>query len=188
MCAGIRDILLISTPQDTPRFFALPGDGSQWGLTLQYAVQPSTDGLAQAFPIGRSFIAGQPSTLILGDNIFHGHDLPKQLERADANADGATVFAYHVHDPERYGVVDFDASFRALSIEEKPAKPRRTTRSRGSASTTSTCATSPPASGGPRAANWRSPTSTAATSRAASSTSRSWGAVSRGSTPARTIR
>lgn len=124
MSAGIRDILLISTPQDTPRFAALLGDGSQWGLDLQYAVQPSPDGLAQAFLIGRSFIAGQPSTLILGDNIFYGHDLPKQLERADANTDGATVFAYHVHDPERYGVVDFDASFRALSIEEKPAKPR----------------------------------------------------------------
>ncbi|KVD26054.1 glucose-1-phosphate thymidylyltransferase [Burkholderia ubonensis] len=124
MVAGIRDVLIISTPQDTPRFETMLGDGSQWGMNIQYAVQPSPDGLAQAFIIGRDFIGSDPSTLILGDNIFHGHDLAKQLERASMQESGATVFAYHVHDPERYGVVEFDKSFRALSIEEKPAKPR----------------------------------------------------------------
>ncbi|CAG9212961.1 dTDP-glucose pyrophosphorylase [Paraburkholderia sabiae] len=124
MIAGIRDVLIISTPQDTPRFEAMLGDGSQWGMNIQYAVQPSPDGLAQAFIIGREFVGNDPSALILGDNIFYGHDLAKQLERANARTDGATVFAYHVHDPERYGVVEFDKEFRALSIEEKPAKPR----------------------------------------------------------------
>jgi glucose-1-phosphate thymidylyltransferase len=124
MVAGIRDVLIISTPQDTPRFEAMLGDGSQWGMNLQYAVQPSPDGLAQAFIIGRDFVGNDPSALILGDNIFYGHDLAKQLERADAQQDGATVFAYHVQDPERYGVVEFDQGFRALSIEEKPVKPR----------------------------------------------------------------
>ncbi|KUZ85577.1 glucose-1-phosphate thymidylyltransferase [Burkholderia ubonensis] len=124
MVAGIRDVLIISTPQDTPRFEAMLGDGSQWGMNIQYAVQPSPDGLAQAFLIGRDFVGNDPSALILGDNIFYGHDLAKQLERADARDMGATVFAYHVHDPERYGVVEFDQSFRALSIEEKPARPR----------------------------------------------------------------
>ncbi|MGI4816319.1 MAG: glucose-1-phosphate thymidylyltransferase RfbA [Janthinobacterium lividum] len=124
MLAGLRDVLIISTPTDTPRFAELMGDGSQWGMNLQYAVQPSPDGLAQAFVIGRDFIGNDPSALILGDNIFYGHDLAKQLEQADQRAEGATVFAYHVHDPERYGVVEFDAKFRALSIEEKPAKPR----------------------------------------------------------------
>jgi glucose-1-phosphate thymidylyltransferase len=124
MVAGIRDVLIISTPQDTPRFEAMLGDGSQWGMNIQYAVQPSPDGLAQAFIIGREFVGNDPSALILGDNIFYGHDLAKQLERASARTDGATVFAYHVHDPERYGVVEFDKEFRALSIEEKPAKPR----------------------------------------------------------------
>ncbi|WJF89591.1 glucose-1-phosphate thymidylyltransferase RfbA [Paraburkholderia bonniea] len=124
MVAGIRDVLIISTPQDTPRFEAMLGDGSLWGMNIQYAVQPSPDGLAQAFVIGREFVGHDPSALILGDNIFYGHDLVKQLERADQVDQGATVFAYHVHDPERYGVVEFDAQFRALSIEEKPAQPR----------------------------------------------------------------
>ncbi|WP_207000530.1 glucose-1-phosphate thymidylyltransferase RfbA [Trinickia mobilis] len=124
MVAGIRDVLIISTPDDTPRFAAMFGDGSKWGMNIQYAVQPSPDGLAQAFIIGREFIGSGQSTLILGDNIFYGHDLAKQLERASAGVHGATVFAYHVNDPERYGVVEFDTSKKALSIEEKPAKPR----------------------------------------------------------------
>jgi len=124
MIAGIRDVLIISTPEDTPRFAALLRDGSQWGMNIQYAVQPSPDGLAQAFIIGREFVGNDPSALILGDNIFYGHDLGKQLELASAQESGATVFAYHVQDPERYGVVEFDSSFRALSIEEKPADPR----------------------------------------------------------------
>ena len=124
MVAGIRDVLIISTPQDTPRFETMLGDGSQWGMNIQYAVQPSPDGLAQAFIIGRDFVGNDPSALILGDNIFYGHDLAKQLERATGQDDGATVFAYHVQDPERYGVVEFDKQFRALSIEEKPVKPR----------------------------------------------------------------
>ena len=124
MLAGIRDILIISTPQDTPRFQQLLGDGAQWGLNLQYAVQPSPDGLAQAFIIGEQFLEGAPSALVLGDNIFHGHDFQALLGDADARASGATVFAYHVQDPERYGVVDFDDEGRATSIEEKPAKPK----------------------------------------------------------------
>jgi glucose-1-phosphate thymidylyltransferase len=124
MLAGIRDILLISTPQDTPRFEALLGDGGRWGLNISYCVQPSPDGLAQAFILGREFIGGQPSALVLGDNIFYGHDLQRQLEVAAARASGASVFAYHVTDPERYGVVAFDAQRRALSIEEKPKAPK----------------------------------------------------------------
>ena len=124
MLSGIREVLLISTPQDTPRFAQLLGDGSAWGMDIQYAVQPSPDGLAQAFVIGRDFVGNHPSTLVLGDNIFYGHDLVKQLESAHASTDGATVFAYHVQDPERYGVVAFDAQRRALSIEEKPALPQ----------------------------------------------------------------
>ena len=124
MLAGIRDILIISTPQDTPRFEQLLGDGSDWGLNLQYAVQPSPDGLAQAFIIGREFIGNELSTLVLGDNIFYGHDLQQQLKRSAAKTDGATVFAYHVHDPERYGVVDFDGHGNATSLEEKPAQPK----------------------------------------------------------------
>jgi glucose-1-phosphate thymidylyltransferase len=124
MLAGIRDILIISTPHDTPRFEHLLGDGHEWGLNLQYAVQPSPDGLAQAFIIGKDFIGGAPSTLILGDNIFYGHDLYTQLERAMSRQDGATVFAYHVQDPERYGVVEFDHSGKVLSLEEKPAQPK----------------------------------------------------------------
>ncbi len=124
MLAGIKDILLISTPQDTPRFNELLGDGSQWGLNIQYAVQPSPDGLAQAFIIGKEFVGNNPSSLVLGDNIFYGHELVKQLHSANRCASGATVFAYHVNDPERYGVVEFDDSFKALSIEEKPLKPK----------------------------------------------------------------
>ncbi len=120
----IRDILIISTPQDTPRFEQLLGDGSQWGLSLQYAVQPSPDGLAQAFVIGESFLDGAASALVLGDNIFYGHDFHTTLQGASEKTSGATVFAYHVHDPERYGVVEFDAEGRAISLEEKPAKPK----------------------------------------------------------------
>jgi len=124
MLAGIRDVLLISTPQDTPRFAELLGDGRQWGMNIQYAVQPSPDGLAQAFIIGKDFVGHDPSALVLGDNIFYGHDLVKLLANATARAQGASVFAYHVHDPERYGVVEFDAQQRAISIEEKPRQPR----------------------------------------------------------------
>jgi glucose-1-phosphate thymidylyltransferase len=124
MLAGIRDILVISTPQDTPRFDALLGDGSRWGLNISYCVQPSPDGLAQAFILGREFVAGHPSALVLGDNIFYGHDFQALLQRADRQTSGATVFAYHVTDPERYGVVEFDAHKRALSIEEKPRQPK----------------------------------------------------------------
>lgn len=124
MLAGIRDILVISTPEDTPRFADMLGDGSKWGLNLQYAVQPSPDGLAQAFIIGRDFVGNDPSALILGDNIFHGHALIRQLQQVSAQTAGATIFAYHVHDPERYGVVEFDDEFRALSLEEKPVVPR----------------------------------------------------------------
>lgn len=124
MLAGIREVLIISTPQDTPRFEQLLGDGSAWGLRLQYAVQPSPDGLAQAFLIGEDFLAGSPCALVLGDNIFYGHDLVELLAAADRQEGGGTVFAYHVTDPERYGVVEFDAQGRAVSIEEKPRAPR----------------------------------------------------------------
>ncbi|MBI2734631.1 MAG: glucose-1-phosphate thymidylyltransferase RfbA [Aquabacterium sp.] len=124
MLAGIRDILLISTPQDTPRFQALLGDGSQWGLNLSYCVQPSPDGLAQAFILGRDFVGNNPSALVLGDNIYYGHDLQRLLNSAAARDSGASVFAYHVHDPERYGVVEFNAQHQALSIEEKPKVPK----------------------------------------------------------------
>jgi glucose-1-phosphate thymidylyltransferase len=124
MLAGMRDVLLISTPQDTPRFQALLGDGSRWGMNLSYCVQPSPDGLAQAFILGKSFVDGKPSALVLGDNIFYGHDFHPLLARAHARDAGATVFAYHVHDPERYGVVEFDSAKRALSIEEKPKAPK----------------------------------------------------------------
>lgn len=124
MLAGIREILVISTPADTPRFQQLLGDGEQWGMQFEYAIQPSPDGLAQAFIIGRDFVRGQPSALILGDNIFFGHDLQKALQHADGLAEGATVFAYHVQDPERYGVVSFDATGRAVSLEEKPKQPK----------------------------------------------------------------
>ena len=124
MLAGIREILVISTPQDTPRFEELLGDGSQWGLNLEYAVQPSPDGLAQAFIIGKDFIGNNPSALILGDNIFYGHDLIKQLSSANTRTTGASVFAYHVHDPQRYGVVEFGIEHNAISLEEKPPMPK----------------------------------------------------------------
>ena len=124
MLAGIRDILVISTPQDTPRFEALLGDGSRFGLNLSYCVQPSPDGLAQAFILGRQFVANQPSALVLGDNLFYGHSFQSILERASSRDSGSTVFAYHVNDPERYGVVEFDAKRRAISIEEKPKAPK----------------------------------------------------------------
>ena len=124
MLAGMRDVLVISTPQDTPRFQALLGDGSRWGMNLSYCVQPSPDGLAQAFILGRSFIGGAPSALVLGDNIFYGHDFQSLLRRAHTRDQGASVFAYHVNDPERYGVVEFDARRRAVSIEEKPRQPK----------------------------------------------------------------
>ena len=124
LLAGIRDILIISTPQDTPRFAQLLGDGSQWGINLQYAVQPSPDGLAQAFIIGADFIGDSESALVLGDNIFYGHDFHQILGSADQRSAGATVFAYHVHDPERYGVAEFDQSGKVLSLEEKPKQPK----------------------------------------------------------------
>ncbi len=124
MLAGIRDILIISTPQDTPRFEQLLGDGSRWGLNLQYAVQPSPDGLAQAFIIGKDFIGDSPSALVLGDNIFYGHDFHHLLANAAARGEGASVFAYHVHDPERYGVAEFDTNGKVLSLEEKPQQPK----------------------------------------------------------------
>lgn len=124
MLAGIRDILIISTPQDTPRFQQLLGNGNQWGINLQYKIQPSPDGLAQAFILGEDFIGSDNCALVLGDNIFYGHDLPKQLEQAIKKEHGATVFAYHVNDPERYGVVEFDQNKVAISLEEKPLKPK----------------------------------------------------------------
>jgi glucose-1-phosphate thymidylyltransferase len=124
MLAGMRDVLIISTPQDTPRFQSLLGDGSRWGMNLRYCVQPSPDGLAQAFILGKNFVGGSTSALVLGDNIYYGHDFAQLLSRADERTHGATVFAYHVTDPERYGVVEFDAKKRAISIEEKPKAPK----------------------------------------------------------------
>ena len=124
MLAGLHDVLIITTPHDAPQFHSLLGDGSQWGMNLQFAVQPSPDGLAQAFIIGREFVGNSPSALVLGDNIFHGHDLQPLLQNACDREKGATVFSYHVHDPERYGVVEFDAEQRAISIEEKPSEPK----------------------------------------------------------------
>jgi glucose-1-phosphate thymidylyltransferase len=124
MLAGIREVLIISTPQDTPRFAELLGDGTRWGMRFEYVVQPSPDGLAQAFILGKNFVSNNPSTLILGDNIFYGHDLVRKLQNANAQTEAATIFAYHVPDPERYGVVEFDQNQRAISIEEKPLKPK----------------------------------------------------------------
>ncbi len=124
MLGGMRDILIISTPEDTPRFESLLGDGSQWGVNFKYKVQPSPDGLAQAFLLGEEFIGDDPSALILGDNIFYGHDLQELLQSADQREEGATVFAYHVHDPERYGVAEFDDNNQVISLEEKPSKPK----------------------------------------------------------------
>jgi glucose-1-phosphate thymidylyltransferase len=124
MLAGIREVLIISTPQDTPRFAELLGNGTKWGMRFEYVVQPSPDGLAQAFILGKNFVGNNPSTLILGDNIFYGHDLVRKLQNANAQADAATIFAYHVPDPERYGVVEFDQNQRAISIEEKPLQPK----------------------------------------------------------------
>ena len=124
MLAGIREVLIISTPQDTPRFTELLGDGTRWGMRFEYVVQPSPDGLAQAFILGKNFVGNNPSTLILGDNIFYGHDLVRKLQNANAQTEAATIFAYHVPDPERYGVVEFDQNQRAISIEEKPLKPK----------------------------------------------------------------
>jgi len=124
MLGGIRDLLVISTPQDTPRYVQLLGDGRQWGLAIRYAVQPNPDGLAQALVIGADFIGNQPSALVLGDNIFYGHEIGRDLQAANARHEGATIFAYRVQDPERYGVVEFDSDWRAISLEEKPAKPR----------------------------------------------------------------
>ncbi len=124
MLAGLRDVLIITTPHDAPQFHSLLGDGSQWGMNVQFAVQPSPDGLAQAFIIGKEFVGNSPSALVLGDNIFHGHDLQPLLQNACDREKGATVFSYHVHDPERYGVVEFDAHHKAISIEEKPSEPK----------------------------------------------------------------
>jgi len=186
MLAGIRDILIISTPQDTPRFEQLLGDGSQWGLNLQYAIQPSPDGLAQAFIIGEQFLGNSPSALVLGDNIFYGHDFHHLLGNAMQRENGASVFAYHVHDPERYGVVAFDQTGKAVSLEEKPLQPKSHYAVTGLYFYD--CSVVERAKGlkpSPRA-NWRSPTSIGRISTMAAWQSRSWGAVMPGWIPAPT--
>ncbi len=185
MLAGIRDILIISTPHDTPRFEQLLGDGSAWGLNLRYAVQPSPDGLAQAFIIGREFIGSHPCALVLGDNIFYGHSLHDQLEKAARQAGGATVFAYHVRDPERYGVVEFDCGGRAISLEENRRSPSPAMPSPACISTITRLQTSRRASNHQRAASWKSPTSTASIWNAVNYPSKSWGAATHGWIPAR---
>ena len=158
MLAGITDILMISTPRHLPLYEEMLGDGAQWGISLNYAAQPRPEGLAQAFLIGRDFVGGDRVCLILGDNIFYGHGLAELLTRASLREQGATIFAYRVSDPERYGVVSFDAEGRARSIEEKPAEPRSITPLPASISTTMACSTSPPTSGLPQGGSWRSPT------------------------------
>ena len=186
MLAGIRDILIISTPQDTPRFEQLLGDGSQWGIRLQYAVQPSPDGLAQAFIIGEDFIGSHPSALVLGDNLFYGHDMHLLLANAMQRQQGASVFAYHVQHPERYGVAEFDAQGKVLSLEEKPMHPRATTPSPACTSTTTRWSSWPSPWHPRHAVSWRSPTSTACTLSKASSTSKSWAGATPGWTQAHT--
>jgi len=184
LLAGIRDILIISTPQDTPRFEQLLGDGSKWGINLTYAVQPSPDGLAQAFTIGADFIGNDPSALVLGDNIFYGHDFHSLLLNADQRDAGASVFAYHVHDPERYGVAEFDDTGRVLSLEKSPQSRNLATRSPVSISTTTRLWTWPVISNRPHAANWRLPTSIISTCSRNSCMSKLWAVVTRGWTPA----
>ena len=169
MLAGIRDVLLISTPQDTPRFEQLLGDGRRWGINLSYAVQPEPEGIPQAFIIGARFIGNDPCALILGDNIFYGHDLSVDLQQRSEERKGATIFAYPVQDPERYGVIEFDKNRKVVSIEEKPKQPKSRYAQTGFASTTTRWWTLPATSSLPRAANSRSPTSTSSTCAAASS-------------------
>lgn len=188
MLAGLRDILIISTPQDTPRFKQLLGDGSQWGLNLQYAVQSSPDGLAQAFLIGESFIDGGSSALVLGDNIFYGHDLPRLLTKASSKENGATVFANHVRCPERYGVIEFDADGRAVSIEEKPVQPKSAYAVTGLYFYDEQVIEIAKSIRHPPVANWKSPTLTRPTSAMVCWTYRPWAAVMPGSIPAPTIR
>lgn len=188
MLAGIREILIISTPQDTPRFQQLLGDGSNWGLDLQYAVQPSPDGLAQAFLIGESFIGNDLSALVLGDNLYYGHDFHELLGSASQRQTGASVFAYHVLDPERYGVVEFDQGGKAISLEEKPLEPKSNYAVTGlyfyDQQVVDIARDLKPS---PRA-SWRSPTSTAPIWSTASSAWRSWAAATPGWIPAPTIR
>ncbi len=188
MLAGIREVLVINTPHEQELFKRLLGDGSQWGMRIEYAAQPSPDGLAQAFLIGREFLADQPSCLVLGDNIFHGTGLTELLNRANAREHGATVFGYWVRDPERYGVAEFDATGKVIGLEENPASPSPATRSPACTSTTAVPVISPPRSSRPRVANSRSPTSTGVISTKAPCTWNSWAAVTPGSTPAPTSR